>query len=82
MRADVVVVVAPSLQLFAGVGKGQEPVRVHALGPDAAVERVGEGIVRRLARSREVQRHALRVGSQIEVARDDSAPWLTRIVFG
>jgi hypothetical protein len=38
MRPDLVVVLAPILQLFAGVGKGQEPVSVQALGSQTAVE--------------------------------------------
>jgi hypothetical protein len=74
MRADVVVVAAPSLQLFTGVGKGQEPVRVHALGPDAAVEGLGEGVVGGLARPGEVQRHTPCVGPQVEVAGDELGP--------
>ena len=73
MRALLVVVSAPSLQLFPRVGKRQEPVRVHALGPHAAVERLGEGVVGGLSRAREVERNALGVGSQIEVARDELA---------
>src|ERR1700722_27063 len=32
MRPNLVVVLAPILQLFAGVGKRQEPVSVQALG--------------------------------------------------
>ena len=74
MRADVVVVVAPSLQLFAGVGKGQEPVRVHALGPNAAVECLGEGVVGGLARSGEVECDTLGVGPQVEIAGDELGP--------
>jgi ParB/RepB/Spo0J family partition protein len=49
VRAFLVVVSAPSLQLFLRVSKRQEPVRVQALCPDAPVESLGEGIVRRLA---------------------------------
>lgn len=38
MRAHLVVLSAPILQLFSGVGKGQEPMGVQALRPEAAVE--------------------------------------------
>jgi hypothetical protein len=44
MRSILVVVLAPILQLFAGVGKGQEPVRVQALGAQAAVEGLDKGV--------------------------------------
>jgi hypothetical protein len=40
----LVVVLAPILQLFAGVGKGPEPVRVEALRPEAPVEGLDEGV--------------------------------------
>ena len=49
MRPDLVVVCAPSLQLFGRIRKRQEPVGVQALGPEAAVEGFNEGVVRRLA---------------------------------
>jgi hypothetical protein len=52
---DLVVVSAPMLQLFTGVGKGQEPVGVQAFGPEFAVERLDEGIVSGLAGSGEVE---------------------------
>ena len=43
MRPILVVVSAPSLQLFAGVGKRQEPVGVHALRPEAPAEGLDKG---------------------------------------
>ena len=46
----LVVVSAPSLQLFLGVRKRQEPVGVQALGPQAPVEGLDERIVGRFAR--------------------------------
>ena len=49
MRPVFVVVAAPILQLFAGVGKGQEPMRVQTLRPEATVERLDEGVVGRFA---------------------------------
>ena len=57
-----VVVSAPILQLFGRVGKRQEPVGVQALGPEAAVEGLDEGVVRGLARTREVQGDTMGVG--------------------
>jgi len=65
------VVSAPRLLLFARIGKTDEPVRVHALSPNAAVERLREGIVHRLSRPGEVERHALRLRSQIEITGDE-----------
>ena len=49
VRPILVVVLAPILQLFAGVGKGQEPMRVEALRPEASVERLDEGVVGRFS---------------------------------
>ena len=49
MRPVFVVVAAPILQLFVGVGKGQEPVRVQTLRPEATVECLDEGVVGRFA---------------------------------
>jgi hypothetical protein len=46
---DLVVVSAPMLQLFSGVGKRQEPMSVQALCPELAVERLDETVVGRLA---------------------------------
>lgn len=58
MRASLVAVSAPILQLFSGVGKGQEPVGVQALRPEAAVEGFDVGVVGGLFRPAEVERHA------------------------
>jgi hypothetical protein len=49
VRPILVVVFAPILQLFAGVGKRQEPMRVQALRPEAPVERLNEGVVGRFS---------------------------------
>lgn len=64
MGAQLFVVSAPILQLFGRVGKRKKPVGVQALRTDVSV-------VRWLSRSREVERDALGVGSQIEVAGDE-----------
>jgi len=57
-----VVVSTPSLAFSAGVVEGEEPSRVQAFGPDLAVEGLGEGVVRRLARSAEVEGDAMLEG--------------------
>ncbi|MET4690198.1 hypothetical protein ABIA22_006563 [Sinorhizobium fredii] len=69
-----------------GVVKAQEPVRVQALRPELAVERLDKGIVGRLAWSREVQLDVALIGPQIEVAGDELAalidPDRLRIAYG
>jgi hypothetical protein len=74
MRPDLVAVSAPSLQLFGRICKRQEPVGVHALGPEAAVEGLDEGIVSRLAGPAEVQGDPVGVGSQVLVPGDELGP--------
>jgi hypothetical protein len=49
MRPILIIVSTPILDLFAGIGKRQEPVRVQALSPEAAVECLDIRIVGRLA---------------------------------
>jgi hypothetical protein len=44
IRPNLIVALAPILQLFAGVSKRQEPMRVEALRAEAAVERLDEGV--------------------------------------
>ena len=66
MRPDLVVVSAPSLQLFGRIRKRQELVCVQALGPEAAVEGFNEGVVSRLAGPGEVECDALRIGPEGE----------------
>jgi hypothetical protein len=48
--AFLIVVLTPILQLFLGVGKGQEPMGVQTLRSEATVEGFDEGVVGRLAR--------------------------------
>ena len=73
MEPDLVVVVAPSLQLFGRICKRQEPVSVQTLGPEAAVEGFDEGVVRGLAGAGEVQGDALGEGPQVQVPGSRSA---------
>lgn len=65
MGPILVVVTAPSLQLFGRIRKRQEPVGVQTLGPEAAVEGLDEGIVRRLAGPAEVQGDAVGIGAEV-----------------
>ena len=67
----LVVVFDPSLHLFGRIRKGQEPVRVQALAAQASVERLYEGVVGRLPWPREVERDALGIGPQVEIAADE-----------
>jgi hypothetical protein len=47
MRSPFVVVSSSGLDLLPGVLKQQKPVRIQALVPEAAVERLNEGIIDR-----------------------------------
>lgn len=71
MGPDLVVVSAPSFQLFSRIRKRQEPVSVQARGPEASVEGLDEGVVRRLAGPAEVQGDAMSVGPQAQVPGDE-----------
>ena len=73
MGSDLIVVSAPILQLFAGIGKAHEPVGVQAFRPELAVKRLDEPIVGRLARPREVERDVVGIGPEIEVPGDELA---------
>lgn len=68
MRTALVVVPPPRLDLVPRVGQRQEPVRVQALVAQAAVERLDQGIVDRLARSGEVDLDPIQVGPLIKHA--------------
>jgi hypothetical protein len=46
-------------------------MRVQAFPAQLAVERLDERIVSRLPRTREIERHAMRIGPEIQVARDE-----------
>ena len=74
MRPLLIVVHAPILHLLVGVGKRQESVGVQALCPEATVERLDEGVVRRLAGAGEVQFDALRVSPQVQIRTDKLCP--------
>ena len=67
-------VFATSFQLFAAVGKAQEPVRVQTFHTGLAVERFDETVVGRFAGLGEAQGNIVRVGPEIEVAGDEFGP--------
>ena len=70
MGSILVVVAAPILQLFPGVGKAHEPVGVQTLCSQLAIERFNEGIIGRLSRPAEVQSDAVGVCPEVQIARD------------
>lgn len=49
-------------------------MRVQAVGPEIDIETIGEGIVRRFAGAREVERNIAHEGPQVEMARDELGP--------
>ena len=73
VRPDLVVVSAPSLQLFARIRKIHEPVGIQAFCPQLAVERLNEAVVGGFPRSEEVQCDTVGIGPQIQVAGDELA---------
>src|SRR5205809_4639624 len=84
--ANLVVVYTPSLAFSLRLVEAEEPVRVQTLGSELAVERLDEGIVRRLAWPREVERHVVHVGPQIELLAhelrsvvDADRLWITKL---
>jgi len=73
VRPDLVVVSAPSLQLFAGIRKIHEPVGVQAFRPQLAVERLDEAVVGGVPRPGEVQDDIVGIGPEIQIAGDEFA---------
>ena len=71
MWPELVVVSTPSLHFCAGVVKAHVPVRVQALRPELAIERLDEAVVGRLARPREVKNGALTIGPEVEITADE-----------
>jgi hypothetical protein len=73
VRTHIVVVLAPKLDLCAGVVKVQEPMLVHTFKANPSIEAFDEGIVRRFAGSAEVHDDTVRIGPQVELARGELA---------
>jgi hypothetical protein len=71
VRTNVVIVSTPSLAFLPRLVEAQEPVRVQALSSELSVERLDVGIVRRLSRSGEVERHTADEGPQVQLLADE-----------
>ena len=69
VRSDLVIVSTPSLAFPPRLGEAEEPARVQALGAQATIERFDEGIVGLLARSSEVERDTILIGSVVQYLR-------------
>ena len=63
----------PSLQLFFGIRKCQEPKSVQTLLPELAVERLYEGIIGWFSWAREAQCDVIDLGPKVKVAGDKFA---------
>ena len=70
MRSPLIVVSPPGLNLLPGIIQRQEPVDVQTLVPEAAIKRLDEGIVHRLARTAEVQRYLVLICPLIHLLRN------------
>ena len=56
------------------VVEAEEPEDVETFGPELAIERLRKGIVGRLARAGEVQRHPMHPGPEIQLLGDELRP--------
>ncbi len=74
MGALGVVLDPPRLNGLPRLLQRREPVAVEAFGAKVAVERLGEGVVRGLARPRELELHAVAVGPGVERLGDELRP--------
>ena len=66
MGPSAVVAEAPPLNGALRIGEGEKPVLVQALVPEPAVERLDEGVVHGLARTTELELHAVLMGPGVE----------------
>ena len=73
VRSLLIVVSAPSLQLFGRVGKRQEPVGVQTFRAEPAIKCFDIGIVGGFSWTREAEHAAALVGPEVHVARDELA---------
>ena len=74
MWSHLAIVSAPTFAFSDRVVEAHESVLVQALRPELSVEAFDERVVRRRTRQREIQRDALHVRPQVEVAGDELAP--------
>ena len=65
VRPILIVLLFPNLQLCPRIRQILEPVHVQALLPQAPVERLNVGIIRRLARPRELQGNLVGIRPEI-----------------
>jgi len=73
VRSIRIIVLAPRLDLGAGVVERQEPVDVQTLIAEAAVERLNIRIIRWFARSGEVQRDVVIIRLAVQGFADELA---------
>jgi hypothetical protein len=71
VRSKLIVLFSPVLDLGPGIAQRLEPVDVQTLVPEAAAKGLDKGIVRRLSRSGEIQRHSVIVGPRFKGLRDE-----------
>ena len=71
MRSMFVVIPTPGLDLLCGVIQRQEPMLVQTLQTEPGIERLDKRVVRRLARTAEVQLHFVPVRPQVQILRDE-----------
>src|SRR5262249_36756368 len=69
--SNLIVVSTPSLAFSLSLVETEEPVRVQTLAAELAVEALDEGVVRRLARSAEVESDVMHEGPQVELLADE-----------
>jgi len=74
VRTPLVVMPSPRPDLGLRVGQRQEPMCVEALIPQTLAERLDEGVVGRLAGSRQVERDPALIGPAVECFRDKLGP--------
>ena len=74
LRADLVVIDPPRLTFYSSVVQAQEPKGIEAFCPDAAVEGLSKGVIRRFAGPAEVEHDTVRPGPQVEILRDEFWP--------
>lgn len=68
------IVLAPLVNLAPGVFQRQEPMRVETLLPQAAIEAFHLGVIRRLARTAEVEFDAALIGPFVHDLGNESLP--------
>ena len=78
MRANVIVIAAPSFDSGSRLVKVSEPVCVKALSPEGSVEGFDMSVVGGFARSREVDSDAMLISPKIHDARSEFTPVIAK----